>query len=61
MNDENLVEHQEVAREYESMTLKDLRRYARAKGYGISHLSERRKEDVIKILRERDQERASRA
>ena len=58
MNDENLIEQDSETRDnYESMTLKDLRRYARANKYGITHLSERRKEDVIKILRERDEDR----
>lgn len=44
----------------ESMTVKQLRRYAIDCGYGITYLSERRKEDILRIIKEIDSNRQSR-
>jgi len=41
-------------KDYESWTVAALRRYSVDNGYGVTHLSERTKADIIKILREED-------
>jgi hypothetical protein len=45
----------------DSMTVKQLRRYAIDNGYGITYLAERRKAEILRIIKEIDRERSARA
>lgn len=44
----------------ENMTVKQLRRYAIDSGYGITYLSERRKEEILRAIKEIDSNRQAR-
>lgn len=45
----------------EKMTLKELRRFAIDSGLGITYLSERKKDELIKIVEKQKEEQAERA